>query len=45
MGDAGGPPTLRHRGRVPGALMPVRCEAERGHAVYAEPDVWVPHSL
>ncbi|MFD5935766.1 N-acetyltransferase [Streptomyces sp. NPDC060333] len=31
--------------RVPGALVPVRCEAEQGYAVYVEPNVWVRHSL
>ncbi|MGW6837188.1 N-acetyltransferase [Streptomyces sp. NPDC054949] len=31
--------------RVPGALAPVRCEAEQGYAVYVEPNVWVRHSL
>ncbi|MFD6879534.1 MULTISPECIES: N-acetyltransferase [unclassified Streptomyces] len=31
--------------RVPGALAPVHCEPERGHAVYVEPNVWVRHGL
>ncbi|GHE49504.1 N-acetyltransferase [Streptomyces vinaceus] len=31
--------------RVPGALAPVRCEAEQGHASYVEPNVWVRHPL
>ncbi|MER5779742.1 N-acetyltransferase [Streptomyces sp. NPDC002039] len=31
--------------RVPGALVPVRCEAEQGYAVYVEPNVWVRHPL
>ncbi|MGW8995540.1 N-acetyltransferase [Streptomyces zhihengii] len=30
---------------VPGALVPVRVEAERGYAVYVEPNVWVRHRL
>jgi GNAT superfamily N-acetyltransferase len=30
---------------VPGALVPVRCEAEHGYAVYTEPDVWMRHRL
>ncbi|MFF8728240.1 N-acetyltransferase [Streptomyces sp. NPDC015171] len=30
---------------VPGALVPVRCEPERGYAVYVEPNVWVRHPL
>lgn len=30
---------------VPGALAPVRCEAERGYAVYVEPNVWMRHPL
>jgi hypothetical protein len=30
---------------VPGALVPVHCEAERGYAVYVEPNVWVRHRL
>lgn len=30
---------------VPGALVPVRCEPERGHAVYVEPNVWMRHPL
>ncbi|MEV7420091.1 N-acetyltransferase [Streptomyces sp. NPDC089919] len=30
---------------VPGALSPVRCEPELGHAVYVEPNVWVRHPL
>ncbi|MGC2999070.1 GNAT family N-acetyltransferase [Streptomyces sp. G35A] len=30
---------------VPGALVPVRCEAERGYAVYVEPNVWMRHPL
>ncbi|MGV9451811.1 N-acetyltransferase [Streptomyces sp. NPDC003635] len=30
---------------VPGALVPVRCEPERGYAVYVEPNVWMRHSL
>jgi hypothetical protein len=30
---------------VPGALSPVRCEAERDHAVYVEPNVWMRHRL
>ncbi|KOV56861.1 hypothetical protein [Streptomyces sp. MMG1121] len=30
---------------VPGALVPVRCEAERGYGVYVEPNVWMRHAL
>lgn len=30
---------------VPGALVPVRCEPERGCAVYVEPNVWMRHRL
>ncbi|CAM5663042.1 hypothetical protein SALBM135S_00064 [Streptomyces alboniger] len=30
---------------VPGALVPVHCEAGRGYAVYVEPNVWVRHTL
>ncbi len=30
---------------VPGALVPVHCDAVHGHAVYVEPNVWVRHSL
>lgn len=30
---------------VPGALVPVHCEPERGYAVYVEPNVWVRHPL
>ncbi|MGW5614973.1 N-acetyltransferase [Streptomyces sp. NPDC003877] len=30
---------------VPGALVPVRCEVERGYAVYVEPNVWMRHAL
>ncbi|CAL9482409.1 hypothetical protein SUDANB176_03075 [Streptomyces sp. enrichment culture] len=30
---------------VPGALVPVRCEPARGHAVYVEPNVWMRHAL
>ncbi len=30
---------------VPGALAPVRCETERGYAVYVEPNVWMRHPL
>jgi GNAT superfamily N-acetyltransferase len=30
---------------VPGGLVPVRCEVERGCAVYVEPDVWMRPSL
>ncbi|MFD9433774.1 N-acetyltransferase [Streptomyces sp. NPDC060002] len=30
---------------VPGALVPVRCEPERDHAVYVEPNVWMRHRL
>ncbi|MEV6649348.1 N-acetyltransferase [Streptomyces sp. NPDC051219] len=30
---------------VPGALVPVHCEARRGYAVYVEPNVWVRHAL
>ncbi|MFJ9740402.1 N-acetyltransferase [Streptomyces sp. NPDC101166] len=30
---------------VPGALAPVRCEPERDHAVYVEPNVWMRHPL
>ena len=30
---------------VPGALVPVRCEPERDHAVYVEPNVWLRHPL
>ncbi|RKN39453.1 N-acetyltransferase [Streptomyces hoynatensis] len=29
---------------VPGALVPVRCEAAHGYAVYVEPNVWVRHA-
>ncbi len=28
---------------VPGALVPVHCDSERGYAVYVEPNVWVRH--
>ncbi|GLW95660.1 N-acetyltransferase [Actinokineospora globicatena] len=28
---------------VPGALVPVHCDAEHGYAVYIEPNVWVRH--
>ncbi|UQX04885.1 N-acetyltransferase [Streptomyces sp. RerS4] len=31
--------------QVPGALVPVHCEPERGYAVYVEPNVWVRHPL
>ncbi|MFJ6793687.1 N-acetyltransferase [Streptomyces sp. NPDC091268] len=31
--------------RVPGALVPVRCEPEQGYAVYVEPNVWVRHRI
>ncbi|MFC7383878.1 N-acetyltransferase [Sphaerisporangium rhizosphaerae] len=30
---------------VPGALVPVHCDADHGHAVYVEPNVWVRHRL
>lgn len=30
---------------VPGALVPVHCEAERDYAVYVEPNVWVRHRI
>lgn len=30
---------------VPGALAPVLCDIEHGHAVYIEPNVWVRHRL
>jgi GNAT superfamily N-acetyltransferase len=30
---------------VPGALVPVRCEPERGYAVYVEPNVWMRHAV
>ncbi|WP_179023316.1 N-acetyltransferase [Streptomyces sp. IMTB 2501] len=30
---------------VPGALVPVHCEPERGYAVYVEPNVWMRHRL
>ncbi|MEV8401282.1 N-acetyltransferase [Streptomyces niveus] len=30
---------------VPGALMPVHCEATRGYGVYVEPNVWVRHRI
>ncbi|MDQ1010314.1 GNAT superfamily N-acetyltransferase [Streptomyces sp. V4I23] len=30
---------------VPGALVPVHVQAERGYAVYVEPNVWVRHGL
>ncbi|MEU6670134.1 N-acetyltransferase [Streptomyces sp. NPDC046727] len=30
---------------VPGGLVPVRCEPERGYAVYVEPNVWMRHPL
>jgi GNAT superfamily N-acetyltransferase len=30
---------------VPGALVPVRCEPEHGHAAYVEPNVWMRHAL
>ena len=31
--------------RVPGALVPVHCDADRDVAVYVEPNVWVHHRL
>ncbi|QES50975.1 N-acetyltransferase [Streptomyces venezuelae] len=30
---------------VPGALVPVHCAPDQGHAVYVEPNVWVRHPL
>lgn len=30
---------------VPGALVPVQCEPERGYAVNVEPNIWVRHEL
>jgi hypothetical protein len=30
---------------VPGALVPVHCEPERGYAAYVEPNVWMRHPL
>ncbi|MFF9146278.1 N-acetyltransferase [Streptomyces sp. NPDC014861] len=30
---------------VPGALVPVHCEAALGYAVYVEPNVWVRHAV
>ncbi|WP_214413687.1 N-acetyltransferase [Sphaerisporangium fuscum] len=30
---------------VPGALVPVHCDADHDHAVYVEPNVWVRHRL
>ncbi|KOG28654.1 GNAT family N-acetyltransferase [Streptomyces resistomycificus] len=30
---------------VPGALVPVHCEPDRGYAVYVEPNVWMRHPL
>lgn len=30
---------------VPGALVPVHCEATRGYGVYVEPNVWVRHRI
>ncbi|QES42041.1 N-acetyltransferase [Streptomyces venezuelae] len=30
---------------VPGALVPVHCELDRGYGVYVEPNVWVRHTL
>lgn len=30
---------------VPGALVPVHCEARHGYAVYVEPNVWMRHAL
>ncbi|MFC4530946.1 N-acetyltransferase [Sphaerisporangium dianthi] len=30
---------------VPGALVPVHCDVDHGHAVYVEPNVWVRHPL
>ncbi|GGO30131.1 hypothetical protein GCM10010116_60370 [Microbispora rosea subsp. aerata] len=30
---------------VPGALVPVHCDVDHGHAVYVEPNVWVRHRL
>jgi GNAT superfamily N-acetyltransferase len=30
---------------VPKALAPVMCDAEHGHAVYVEPNVWVRHKI
>ncbi|MDH2425300.1 N-acetyltransferase [Sphaerisporangium sp. TRM90804] len=30
---------------VPGALVPVHCDAEHDHAVYVEPNVWVRHPV
>jgi hypothetical protein len=30
---------------VPGALVPVRCDAEHDRAVYVEPNIWVEHTL
>lgn len=30
---------------VPGALVPVHCEPDRGYAVYVEPNIWVRHPV
>ena len=30
---------------VPGALVPVHLDAEHGHAVYVEPNVWMRHQM
>jgi GNAT superfamily N-acetyltransferase len=30
---------------VPGALVPVHCDVDRGYAVYVEPNVWVRHRV
>lgn len=30
---------------VPGALVPVHCDADQDHAVYVEPNVWVHHRI
>ena len=31
--------------QVPGALVPVHLDAEHGHAIYVEPNVWMRHEL
>ena len=30
---------------VPGALVPIKCDATHDYAVYVEPNVWVRHHL
>ncbi|MFE7172035.1 GNAT family N-acetyltransferase [Streptomyces sp. NPDC057616] len=44
-GWTGLPFDVRGDVEVPGALVPVRCEPERGYAVYVEPNVWMRHAL